>query len=305
MRMRCQILIGVAAAQLGLGAAGAEPVRVVTTIFPLADWARAVGGDRVEVKPLLPPGVEIHTYSPKPSEVLALHRAGVFIYLGDDLEPWAEDLLDGLPEPRPMVIEAGRGIPRLCGHEEHEAHDGHGHATDPHLWLDPVLAQDIVAAIAEGLAQADPEGRETYLARAAAYRVELQQLHEEIQAGLQTCRHRRILYAGHFAFGYFARRYGLEHVSPYAGFSPNAMPTPSQIAALIVLLRESGQKILFHEELLDPRVGRVIAGETGARLEVLHTAHNLTREQHERGGMTYLSIMRENLAKLRAALECP
>ncbi|MBU1694743.1 MAG: zinc ABC transporter substrate-binding protein [Verrucomicrobia bacterium] len=277
-------------------------IQVVTTIFPLTDWARAVGGDRVTVRQLLPPGVEAHAFAPKPSDVLALNRADVFIYLGENMEPWAEDLLRGLDSHRLVVIKAGRDAMREDENGEKHRH-GHGD-TDPHVWLDPVLAQAVVSSIAEGLAQADSEGREMYLARAAEYLASLQALHERIAAGLAHCRHRRILYGGHFAFGYFARRYELTHLSPYAGFSPSASPTPAQISALIRTIRASGQTTLFYEELLDPKVGRIIAEETGARLVMLHGAHNLSREEHARGDVTYLSIMEDNLSKLRVALGC-
>lgn len=305
MRNLAKWSAGLALAWFGASAA-AEPLRVVTTIFPLYDWARAVGGDRVTVTQLLPPGVEAHSYAPKPSDVFALHRADVFLYLGEDLEPWAEDLLRGVENPKLIVVEAGREVERDGGHEgAHEhGHDHELHGTDPHIWLDPVLAQPMVAALAEGLAKADPEGRESYRKNAATYQAELQALHERIAAGLAKCRHRQILYGGHFAFGYFARRYELTHLSPYAGFSPNAAPTPAQMSELIKAIRASGQATLFHEELLDPKVGRAIAEETGVRLELLHGAHNLTREERDRGDVTYLSIMEQNLARLRAALGC-
>ena len=289
------------------GAVFAQPPLVVaTTIFPLYDWAREVGGERVEVSQLLPPGVEAHTFAPRPSDMRLLNRAQVFIYIGDDMEPWAKDILQGLDNPSLVVVEAGREIERADDHVhgEHCEHAHHEHSgADPHVWLDPVLAQAMVSLIAQGLAKADPEGAPLYETRAQAYITELQELHRQIKQGLETCRHREIVYGGHFAFGYFARRYGLSHVSPYPGFSPNSTPTPRQVAELIRVIRATGQNTVFHEELIEPRVARVMAEETGAKLELLHGAHNLTPAEQKRG-VTYLSIMNDNLAKLRAALEC-
>ena len=289
------------------GAAAQAQVSVITTIFPLYDWAREVGGDRVDVVQLLPPGVEAHTFAPKPSDMLLLNKAHAFIYVGEDMEPWAKDVLRGLDNPALVVVEAGREVERADDHEhgEHCAHGhDHGHGdTDPHIWLDPVLAQAMVSAIAQGLAKADPEGASLYEARAQAYIAKLRELHRKIEAGLATCRRREIVYGGHFAFGYFARRYGLSHVSPYPGFSPNSTPTPRQVAELIRVIRASGQKTIFHEELIEPRVARTMAEETGAKLALLHGAHNLTRDERARGE-TYLSLMEGNLIKLRAALEC-
>ena len=275
--------------------AGAPPrLTVVTTIFPLYDWARTIGGERLTVTQLLPPGVEAHAFAPKPSDVLTISRAGAFIYLGADLEPWAKDLVQGRDASTCVVIEAGRGLARRQDHRD----------ADPHVWLDPVLAQSMVTAIAGGLAQADPAGRDLYAANAARYTAELQALHERLTTGLSRCRHPEILYGGHFAFGYFAARYHLTFASPYAGFSPDAAPTAQSIVELIGRMRATGQTTIFYEELLDPKVARVIAEETGARLELLHGAHNLTREEHARGNVTYLSLMDANLAKLRLALGC-
>lgn len=297
---------------LAAAAAAAAPVRVVTTIFPLTDWARAVGGDRAEVHQLLPPGVEAHSFAPRPSDLARIESADVFIYLGPDMEPWAQRLLRATSKASRVDVEAARGIERLTACAECEAHDhdhDHDHdgpasaATDPHVWLDPVLAQRMVEAIADGLSRADPEGAETYRRNAAAYNERLKALHGRIESTLRNARHRTLLYGGHFAFGYFARRYGLEHRSPYRGFAPDAAPTPRAVAELIRTLRETGQKVIFHEELIEPRAARVIAEQTGARLLPLHGAHNLSREEAERGDVTYLSIMERNLENLAAGLE--
>lgn len=346
MKRRSSWMAALALTLAGAGAAIAQPVRVVTTIFPLTDWARAVGGDRVEVTQLLPPGVEAHSYAPKPSDLLRVRRADVFIYLGPDMEPWAAALLRGAARKERVDIEAGRNIARHSEHnqdaehdhdaedhdaehdhdaEDHDAeHEGmgghnagenvgeagsaaaHAHAhSDPHIWLDPILAQRIVREIVEGLAAADPAGAETYRRNGEAYVGRLQALHEKLAEGLKDLKHRTILYGGHFAFGYFARRYGLEHRSPYRGFSPNAAPTPRAMTELMGALRESGQRAIFHEELLDPSVARVIAEQTGARIILLHGAHNLSKEEAQRGDLTYLSIMERNLDRLREGLAAP
>ena len=112
-----------------------------------------------------------------------------------------------------------------------------------------------------------------------------------------------IIYGGHFAFGYFAKRYGLTHESPYPGFSPNAEPSPKAIAELISKMRASGQKYIYYEELIEPKVARIIAEETGATLELLHGAHNVSKKELK-SGITFLDIMEDNLQKLKVGLEC-
>ena len=303
---------------LSLGSVHADfqKIKVVTTLFPLTDWVHVIGGDAVEVHQLLPPGVEAHAYAPRPSDLLELNRARVFIYMGSDMEPWADRLISETDSTRLLRVEAGRSVARkdAQGEADPESDDGHGterhpdavshphKGTDPHIWLDPVLAQQIVLEIATALGQVAPECKDRFSAAAEAYNQKLQTLHKAIEEGLTPLRHREILYGGHFTFGYFARRYHLSHASPYPGFSPNATPTPAGLADMIRKLKISGQTTLFHEELLDPRMARVLAEETGAKLQVLHGAHNLSRDELARGDVTYLSIMYENLSRLRDAL---
>jgi len=328
------LLFALLAGSLVVGAEPVEsrrPLRVVTTFFPLTDWARAIGGDRVRVHQLLPPGVEAHTFSPRPADMRAIQEADVFLFLGPDMEPWARRLAPAPAHPRQVILEVAKRIPRVSdgsAHADHEKAEGppthtddgdahehdhvhrgphphasHDHAdTDPHVWLDPVLAQQMVRAIAEAFAQADPDSAEIYRANARAYMERLADLHQRIEATLRRVRHREILFAGHFVFGYFARRYGLDYRSAYPGFAPDAMPTPHAVAELIRRIRETGQQVIFHEELVDPKVARVIAEETGARLVMLHGAHNLTPEEARRGTLTYLTIMEDNLRKLAEAL---
>lgn len=301
----------------GAAAAEAAKLKVTATIFPLYDFARQVGGDRVEVSLLLPPGVEAHTYAPRPGDMMRLGNAEVFLYTGEFMEPWAENLVKGVDNPALLVVDTSRGI-ELAEEDEGDEHvhsgeagdhaasgnaSDHHHGKDPHIWLDPLLAQTMVRTIAEAFAAKDPAGAEVYRANAESYAKELAALDREITEGLSGCERRTIIYGGHFAFGYFARRYGLEHVSPYPGFAPDAEPSPRAVAELVETMKHTGASVIYHEELIDPKVARAIATETGARLLLLHGAHNLSREEREQG-LTYLQIMRDNLARLREGLAC-
>ncbi len=284
---------------LAFSTAGAAPLNVVTTIFPLYDWARVVGGEQAEVVQLLPPGVEAHGYAPKPSDLIRLNQADVFFYLSPHMEPWAEDLARGLDPSTILVVEVAKDISMDCEEEGHEACTHHGQ--DPHVWLDPVLAQQMVAIIAEAFAKKDPAHADQYRANAQAYVKQLQDLDARITAMLATCRHKTILYGGHFAFGHFAYRYGLDHQSPYPGFAPNAQPSPRAVAELARTMKEKGFTVIYHEELIRPTTARIIAEETGARLLLLHGAHNTTADERAQG-VTYLSIMNDNVERLQEGL---
>jgi zinc transport system substrate-binding protein len=281
-------------------------IRITATLFPYYDFAKAIGADHVEVSLLLPPGAEPHAYEPAPKDIMAIDRSSLFIYTGDEMEPWAHEILNSMQNKNLAVIESGSlaGMPgadenRDDVHSEDHSEDHEGH--DPHIWLDFGIDQKIVSAIAEKLCQIDPDNSSDYLKNADEYNRKLNELDLKYKAELEKCELNTILYGGHFAFGYLAARYGLSYLSPYEGFSPNAEPTPRKIADLIDLIRKNRIEYLFYEELLDPKVARTISSSTGVRLELLHAAHNLSREEFEKE-ISFLDIMESNLEKLKKAL---
>ncbi|MGD8297915.1 MAG: zinc ABC transporter substrate-binding protein, partial [Desulfobacterales bacterium] len=185
------------------------------------------------------------------------------------------------------------------GHHHHDHHGG----KDPHIWVDLAYAQQMVDTIAEAFVQKDPENKDYYLNNAKEYNAKLAALDARFLKTLANCKQDTIIYGGHFAFGYFAKRYNLAHESPYEGFAPNAEPSPKAIGELIEKVEASGIKVIYHEELLDPKVARTVSQETGVKLELLHGAHNVSKDELK-AGVTYLDIMNENYDKLKVGLEC-
>jgi zinc transport system substrate-binding protein len=235
----------------------------------------------------------------------------VFVFTGDFMEPWVDGFLEGVKNSSLIVADAGKGVDLLEDRDHDEDEDDHNddknrHAQeedkDPHIWLDPVNAQIMVDAVAAALTKASPENAAYFEQNARAYKEKLEALHRRIVEEVSGFTSKTILYAGHFAFGYFAKRYGLDHVSPYAGFSPNAEPTPGRIVELTKKLRDLGLSHIFYEELVEPRIAEVIGKETGARLLLLHGAHNISKKELEEG-TTYLEIMEKNLENLRIGLK--
>lgn len=284
-------------------------LRVETTIFPLFDWLRRIGGDRVEVNSMLPPGADPHHFSPRPSDVRRLATANLFVYLDHDLEPWAGKLVAALPSAdRPRIVAAGAAIERHGTRAHDQCGDtGCRHAAggDPHIWLDPLLAVTLVDVLEQSLVELDPGGGRQYQARADALRREIRKLDREIVETLAGRRHDTIFYVGHFAFGYFARRYGLRHLSPFGGYAPGTTAAPGGMAEMIRQVKASGQDTLFYDPLEDDRLARMVAAETGLELAPLYSLHGLTREQRRGGEQNYLSIMRRNLETLRRGLGAP
>jgi zinc transport system substrate-binding protein len=304
---RAQLILAVAAlAALGCERAPAPPAAtvrplVVASFFTLWDFARQVAGERAEVVSLVPPGVEPHDWEPTPQDVIQVRKARLFVYNGAGFEQAADRLLKELAGTGPLAVNTTAGIPLLEAPGEARGGRPRAHPRDPHVWLDPVLAQAQVDAITAGLIQADPEGRAGYTDRAAAYRAKLAALHAEFEAGLRDCARRDVV-TSHTAFTYVARRYRLTQI-PVLGIAPESEPSPADLARLVRFARKAGVRYIFFETLVSPKLAETLAREVGARTLVLNPVEGLTREEAA-AGKDYLALMRENLANLRMALEC-
>ena len=287
------------------------PIKVVVTLFPLYDFCREVGGDLVDCSMLLPPGVEPHGFAPSPQDVLSMNKADVFLYTSELMEPWVDGFRKNLPSTT-SVVEVGKGLATMstsghsgCDHGcTHQDHGEESASRDPHVWLDFQKAMTMVEVISKALSDAQPRNAATFERRAKAYVAKLKALDDRTRTELAKCELKTVISGGHFAFGYYVNRYGLSHQSPYDGFAPDAEPSPAAIAGLIDLLEEQRQTTLFTEEMLDDSVAKIIASETGAKLSLLHAAHNVTPEEVKRGE-TFISLMEGNLERLTEALAKP
>ncbi|TCL68536.1 zinc transport system substrate-binding protein [Hydrogenispora ethanolica] len=284
-------------------------LKVVTTLFPQYDFVQEIGKDKVAATLLLPPGVEPHSFEPSPQDIVGIRKADVFVYTGEYMEPWAHKVIEGVKGKKIVIVDTSRGIELMKEEEEHEDHDEHEGeeehhhhgGKDPHIWLDPVLARQMVSNIVAGLAKADPQHAAFYKQNGAAYQKRLQKLDREFAAAFAKARTKTIIYGGHFAFGYFAKRYGLKYISPYSGFAPDAEPTPQRIAELIKTIKKTGTKVIYYEELIDPKVAKVIADQTGAKMLLLHGLHNISKAELK-AKVSYVTLMEGNLERLKQGL---
>ncbi len=281
----------------------AKKIRVVTSVFPLLEFAGAVSGERGEVSLLLPPGAEIHTWRPRPSDIIRLSSADLFIYIGADLEPWLHDLLKSVRNPNLRVLEASRGIPLIDGEGiVHNAHEHEHGAHDPHIWLDFENDQRIIDKIVAVLSEMDPERSSVFERNASAYKEKLLRLDKKFKDGLKDCAHRTIILGGHAAFGYLARSYNLRQISLY-GLSPDSSPTAKKLIKVVELAKKYKIKVIFFEVYVSDELAKVLAEEVGAKTLVLNPGANLTKEQLK-SGKTFFDIMEENLENLKDGLIC-
>lgn len=277
---------------------------VVTTLFPLYDFSKNIGGKYAEVLLLLPPGVEPHSFEPKPEDILRINSANLFVYTGKHMEPWSEKILKGLDNQSVLVIDTSKGITMIedKGHSHEHSH-GHAHEIDPHIWLDFENAKKMVDQILDGFIKADPEHTDAYRKNAENYKSALTELDGRFKKELASCKTSYFIHGGHYAFGYLAKRYGLNYISAYHGFSPNTEPSAKRLSELIKKMKQHQTNYVFYEELISPKVAEVLSKETGAELLKLHAAHNLTKDEFTKG-VTFLELMEGNLANLKKGLQC-
>ncbi|HIJ86672.1 MAG TPA: zinc ABC transporter solute-binding protein [Desulfuromonadales bacterium] len=276
-------------------------LQVVTTLFPLYDFARTIAGDKAQVTMLLPPGVEPHTFEPKPEEMIRIGRAGLFIYTSKYMEPWAEKIISGIESKTLRVVNAGeRASYRTASGQDEHSHDRKG--MDPHIWLDFSNASLMVDTILAGFVAADPGNGTLYRQNAEALKVQLAALDQRYRSSLSTCSTRKLLHGGHYTFGYLAGRYNLDYYA-LSGLSSDAEPSAERMIALVREIKTSGIRYLFAEELLSPRLTETLAKEAGVGVLMLHGAHNVSRDDLSRS-VSFFDLMERNLEQLQKGLSC-
>jgi ABC-type Zn uptake system ZnuABC Zn-binding protein ZnuA len=287
------------AASLVLAASPAEPLNIVVTIPVLKDLTEQVGGPHVRVTSLLSGYENEHTYSPKPSDLVAVRKARLLFEIGIGLEVWVSSLVKNAGSSSLRVVTTSKGIALL---RDRPDHDGAAHAGEedergnPHVWMDPENAMTMMRHITEALIQVDPAHAREYRANQASYLRKLDQLRGDLSDRIARLADRRFI-AHHPAWPYFARRFGFQIVGtiqPQSGSEPSAL----QLHTLIAKIKNDKIKVVVSEIQLSQKIPELLTKETGARLVVLTTLP---------GGLphteTYLDMLRYNVLQLANALD--
>jgi zinc transport system substrate-binding protein len=282
---------------------GPKKIKIVTTLFPLYDFTKNIGGEYVDVNLLLPPGVEAHSFEPRPEDIIRINNADIFVYTGKYMEPWVEKILKGVDNKSLVVVDSSEGVTLLEDISNHNHSHKHNHEIDPHIWLDFENAKIMVNNILKSIINVDLKNEKYYQENAERYKKELSNIDQAFKDGLALCKTRYFIHGGHFTFGYMAKRYGLKYISAFEGFSPDTEPSVKKLANLVKEMRKHNIKYIFSEEIISPKVSEMISRETGAQILKLHAAHNLTKDEWDKG-VTFMELMRENLLNLRIGLQC-
>ena len=295
-------------------------ISVVTTIFPQYDFVRQIAGENVELKMLLKPGEETHSYEPTPQDIIAIQNSDIFIYVGGENDAWVEDILESMPEADMRTLklmdcvdtveeEHVEGMQEQPGHshEEEESHEDETeeehsvHEIDEHVWTSQGNASAIVDKIKELLVQADPENRQIYEENAEAYEAELAELDAEFRDVVDNAGRRLVVFGDRFPFRYFADEYGLDYYAAFPGCASDTEPSAATMAFLINKVKEEEIPAVLKMELSNENIANAIAEATGTEVRTFYSCHNLTAEEFE-DGETYLSMMQKNVETLKEVL---
>ncbi|RIQ21636.1 metal ABC transporter substrate-binding protein [Jiangella rhizosphaerae] len=307
----------------GSTASGGDGLTVAASFYPLAFVTERVAGDHATVDNLTQAGGEPHDLELTARQVGEISDADLVVYLAgfqpsvdEAVEQNAEDravdvagLVELLDEPagehgdeHAEDEHADEGEEHTDEHAEEEGHEGHEHgdlAGDPHIWLDPTNLEPIADAVADRLAEADPDDADDYRANADALKADLETLDGEFETGLAQCT-QRVFVVAHEAFGYLAHRYDLEQVG-ISGIDPEAEPSPERLAEVHDVVQAEGVTTIFYERLVSPDVAETLAADLGVQAAVLDPIEGLTDDTADQD---YFSLMRANLEALRTANGC-
>lgn len=285
--------------------APSSDMEVVASFYPLEWISQRVAGDRADVTSLTPPGAEPHDLELSPQDVGAMTEADLVLYLSgfqpavDEAVETAEgtvavDVRELTSLGQPAVDEGGEH-----SHEEGEEHADEVSSTDPHFWLDPLRLAEVGDALADRMAEIDPDSARAYKENAADLRADLEALDAEMARGLSNCESTDLV-TSHRAFGYLADRYGLTQTG-ISGLSPDDEPSPAELADVTDFVRANEVETIYFETLVSADVAQTVAEETGAATATLDPVEGLTEQS---AGDDYLDVMRSNLATLKEGQSC-
>lgn len=231
-----------------------DKINVATTIAPLAEFVRAVGGDRVAVTVVVPPGAEPHTFEPTPSLMVDMSKADLYVMNGAGLEFWIDRLLQANKDM--TVIDSSKSIDLISESEDE---------MDPHIWISLKNAAVQVQNVCSGLIQVDPANKDYYSQNRDSYLEQLKALDEELN-GSFTASKKKIFVVHHPAWTYFARDYALEQVPLMEN---EKEPGPKYLSQVIDLARQNNISTIFIEPEFNPKSAEVIAKEMNASIKTL------------------------------------
>ncbi|MBY6036464.1 zinc ABC transporter substrate-binding protein [Fictibacillus nanhaiensis] len=279
-------------------------LNIYTTMYPLEYFTERIGGKHVNVSSIIPPGADAHTYEPSTKKMVEMSEGDAFVYNKWESDEFSSSVAETLKEEELPIIDAAKGI-AYTHNEEHKEHESseeqHDHSSvDPHIWLDPVLAEQMAQNIYEGLRKIKPEAKDEFKKNYDELIKDLKGLHSAFQSKVENAPKDAFI-VSHAAYGYWAERYGLRQIA-ISGLSPSHEPSQHQIQEIIEHAKAEGISYILYEENVNNKVAAMVKKEVGANTLTLHNLETLTKEDIK-NKRNYLSIMKQNIDTLEKALQ--
>lgn len=310
-----------------------DQLTVYASTFALKSIAEEIGGDRVNVEMVIPPGADPHTYEPTSKQMTQIAEADLFLTIGHDLEPYVETMEESLNGENVTFIKTAEDVTLLNasetvhvheeeghsedehaheeeGHSEDEhAHEEEGHSEDehahhdhgqydPHVWLDPMNAVSMAEAVEAAFSEEAPDYKDEFADRLSTFKKEAESLDNEFKAAVENGTKSELLVT-HAAYGYMAERYGFEQL-PIAGLTPSEEPSQQALKRIIEEARLHDLNYIAFEDTVTPKVAEVVKQEIGAESVTIYNLESVTKEQMDK---SYFDLMRENVKALETALK--
>lgn len=281
-------------------------LNIVTTIFPPYDFAREIGGDRINLSMLLKPGMESHSYDPTPQDIIKIQDCDLFIYVGGESDEWVRDILNS-DDKKPKKIISMMDIVDTVqeeiveGMENDDDEPQQETEYDEHVWTSPKNAVTITRAVSNALSELDPQNKTFFDNNTVDYCQKLSVLDNSFREVVDNAARKTIVFGDRFPFRYFADEYGLQYYAAFPGCSSETEPSPATISFLIDKVKQEHIPVVFSIEFSNGKVADTICESTGAKKRSFHSCHNLTQDEFD-NGTSYLSLMQNNLLALKEAL---
>lgn len=287
---------------------------VYTTVYPLQYFSERIGGKYVKVETIYPPGADEHTFDPSQKDMIKLVDADLFFYIGLGLEGFVDKAKKTVKDGNVKMIATAEKLASGLedaehGHEneseeehqahEEEGHEGHNHSIDPHVWLDPIYAQELATSIKDALIDTMPDNKGLFEQNYQEIMKELEDLDQSFKNTIQTAKHKEII-VSHAAYGYWEKRYGLEQIS-VSGLSTTNEPSQKKLEEIISIAEKHNIKYIFFEQNVTSKLTKIVQKEVGAKPLILHNLAVLTTKDMN-NKETYFTIMDKNIMALKKAL---
>lgn len=286
-----------------------EKIQIIATLFTNYDFAKEIGGDKVEVTLLLNSGVDSHNYEPSVKDMKNISDSDMFIYTSEASEPWADTIISSLEESDCYIVKSAENIELIetdefaeeynaLGNVEHNhSEESEDYEYDGHIWLDPQNALKMIDNICNSLCEYDSENSDYYKENAEKYKIQIEELDSEIEEKVSNLDSDVLVFGGEFAYSYFISRYNLKYVSVYSSCGEEAEPSVQEVRNVIDYINENNIQKVFYEELSEGTVAKMLSEETNAEPVIFYSLHNVSLEEIE-NGENYISMMRKNLENI-------